>query len=36
MMNNTTWKDIAVVFAIWTVVITVAIVDFNNLNIWGI
>ena len=33
MMNNTSWKDIAVVFMIWTVVITVAIIDFDNLNI---
>ena len=37
MMNDDTcWKDIAVVFAIWTVVITVAIVDFDKLNIWGL
>jgi len=33
MMNDTNWKDIAVVFMIWTVVITVAIIDFDNLNI---
>jgi len=32
-MNDTNWKDIAVVFMIWTVVITVAIIDFDNLNI---
>ena len=33
MMNDTCWKDIAAVFMIWTVVITVAIIDFDNLNI---
>ena len=32
-MNDTNWKDIAAVFMIWTVVITVAIIDFDNLNI---
>jgi len=32
-MNDTCWKDIAAVFMIWTVVITVAIIDFDNLNI---
>ena len=33
MTNDTCWKDIAAVFMIWTVVITVAIIDFDNLNI---
>ena len=35
-MNNTSWEDIAVVFIIWTVVISVALIDFDNLNIWGL
>ena len=35
-MNNTTWEDIAVVFIIWTAVISVALIDFDNLNIFGV
>jgi|TARA_B110000908_G_C10023922_1_gene344150 hypothetical protein len=31
-MEKTKWKDIAVVFVIWTVVITVALVDFDKLG----
>ena len=30
MMNNTNWKDIAVVFIIWTVVFTLAILPFDS------
>lgn len=33
-MNNTSWKDIAVVFIIWTAVISVALIDFDNFNIF--
>ena len=36
MMTNTTWEDIAVVFIIWTAVISVALIDFDNLNIFGV
>ena len=32
-MNDTSWQDIAVVFIIWTTVITVALTDFNSLTI---
>jgi len=32
-MTNTNWQDIAVVFMIWTVVITVALTDFDALTI---
>tara|TARA_B100000768_G_C11129889_1_gene311299 strand:- start:312 stop:419 length:108 start_codon:yes stop_codon:yes gene_type:complete len=35
-MTNTTWEDIAVVFIIWTAVISVALIDFDNLNIFGV
>ena len=35
-MSDTNWEDIAVVFIIWTAVISVALIDFDNLNIWGI
>ena len=27
----TSWKDIAVVFMVWTTVITVALIDFNSI-----
>lgn len=30
-MNDTNWKDIAVVFIIWTVVITAAILPFDKI-----
>jgi len=33
MINDTHWKDIAVVFMIWTIVITVALTDFDSLTI---
>ena len=36
MMNNTSWEDIAVVFIIWTAVISVALIDFGNLTIFGV
>jgi len=32
-MTDTNWQDIAVVFMIWTAVITVALTDFNSLTI---
>ena len=32
LMDKTNWKNIAVVFIIWTVVFTVAITDFDNLG----
>ena len=32
-MTDTNWQDIAVVFIIWTVVITVALTDFDSLTI---
>lgn len=32
-MNDTSWQDIAVVFMIWTIVITVALTDFDSLTI---
>ena len=34
MMTSTHWKDIAVVFMIWTTVITVALIDFNSIEVF--
>jgi len=31
-MEKTNWKDIAVVFIIWTVVVTVAITPFDKIG----
>ena len=31
MMNDTHWKDIAVVFIIWTVIFTLAILPFDKI-----
>ena len=35
-MSDTNWEDIAVVFIIWTAVISVALIDFDNLTIFGV
>ena len=35
-MSDTNWEDIAVVFIIWTAVISVALIDFGNLTIFGV
>ena len=35
-MSDTNWEDIAIVFIIWTAVISVALIDFGNLTIFEV